>query len=323
MYNVSFTLPSDLDGRPIPVTEIAAEQPRFVVQILHGMAEHRARYVPFMEYIAARGGALLVSDHRGHGENVGSPEDLGYFGPDGADAALADVHTVGNYLREKYPSLPFILMGHSMGTLIARAYAAGHDELLDGMLLTGEASNNPAIGAALFLTQMIALFRTDRYRSPLLDRLTVGGYDRAFQAEAADDPLKGELLWLSADVDNRRRYREDPLCGTPFTLNGFATLFTFMRRAYAPKYWNVRHRDMPILFLSGQKDPVMTSPRHFFDAVRFLQDMGYRNVCGKLYPGMHHEILFETDRLSVYEDIAAFLLAFAQNHSEEIIFDGM
>ncbi len=307
MYKESYTLKSEFDSRPIPVTEIAGEKPHFVVQILHGMAEHRARYEPFMEYIAARGGALIASDHRGHGENADSPEDLGYFGENGAEAVLADVHTVGNYLRQKYPTLPFILMGHSMGTLIARAYAAEHDSHLDGMLLTGEASDNPAVGAGLLLTRLLSLFRTDRYRSPLIYDLTIGGYDRTLQSEAEDDPLHGELLWLSADAENRRRYIADPLCGKPFTLNGFAALFTFMRRTYTPKYWNVRHRDMPILFLSGEKDPVMTSPRHFSDAVRFLQDMGYRDVRGKLYPGMHHEILQETDRLSVYADIAAFL----------------
>ena len=323
MYKHSFTLKSEFDGRSIPVTEIAADRPRFVVQILHGMAEHRARYVPFMEYIADHGGVLVASDHRGHGENAATPDDLCFFGDDGVEAALADVHTVGNYLREKYPTLPFILMGHSMGTLIARAYAAEHDELLDGMLLTGEASNNPAVGAGLFLTRLIALFRTDRYRSPMIYNLTIGSYDRALQSEADTDPLKGALLWLSADADNRRRYMADPLCGKPFTLNGFAVLFSFMKRTYAPQYWNVRHRDMPILFLSGEKDPVMTSARHFDAAVRFLRDMGYKNVSGKLYPGMHHEILQETDRLSVYGDIAAFLEEFAQKESEEEISDGM
>ncbi len=323
MYRNSFTLESQFDARPIPVTEIAGDNPCFAVQILHGMAEHRARYEPFMEYIAARGGVLVASDHRGHGENIGSAEDLGYFGEDGAEAALADVHTVGQYLREKYPALPFILLGHSMGTLIARAYAAEHDELLDGMLLTGEASNNPAVDAGLLLTKLIALFRSDRYRSPLIYGLSVGGYDRALQAEAAGDPLNGELLWLSADADNRRRYKEDPLCGKPFTLNGFKALFTFMKRTYGPKYWNVRHRDMPIFFLSGEKDPVMTDTRHFEDALQFLRDMGYKNVQGKLYPGMHHEILQETDRLTVYEDIAAFLTGIIHKNTEEISPDGL
>lgn len=318
MYRNSFTLESQFDARPIPVTEIASENPRFAVQILHGMAEHRARYEPFMEYIAAHGGVLAASDHRGHGENIDSEEDLGYFGKNGAEAVLADVHTVGQYLREKYPSLPFILMGHSMGTLIARAYAAEHDELLDGMLLTGEASANPAVDAGLLLTKLIAMFRTDRYRSPLIYELSVGGYNRALQAEAAGDPLNGELLWLSADADNRRRYMEDPLCGKPFTLNGFAALFSFMKHTYGPKYWNVRHRNMPILFLSGEKDPVMTNPHRFKDAVQFLGDMGYKNVRGKLYPGMHHEILQERDKASVYEDIAAFFEEVVSENSAEI-----
>lgn len=312
MYRSSFSLPSDFDGRCIPLTEIGDDAPRFAVQILHGMAEHRKRYIPFMEYIAEQGGVLIIHDHRGHGENADDPALAGYFGPDGADAAMADVHTAGEYLRKKYPALPFILMGHSMGSLMARLYAAEHDDRLDGLLLTGEASRNSAVGAGLLLTRLIALFRGDRYRSPMIHNLAMGGYDRAFAESAGTDPLGGQLMWLSADVENRRAYIEDPLCGQPFPLNGFDALFTFMRRAYAPKYWNVHRKNLPILFLSGEEDPVMTDRKHFEDAMRFLRDMGYKNVSGKLYPGMRHEILMEADRMTVYRDAAAFFAGITQ-----------
>ena len=64
---------------------------------------------------------------------------------------------------------------------------------------------------------------------------------------------------------------------------------------------------MPILFLSGEEDPVMGGKKAFSDAVRFMRDMGYRDVRSKLYPGMRHEILMENDRKTVYADIAAFV----------------
>lgn len=303
MQTDSFFLYSDYDGTRLAVSTVCPASPRFCLQITHGMAEHKARYIPFMEYIASLGGACIISDMRGHGE-TSDPKDYGYFGGNSVEATLADLHQIGGVLREKHPGLPMILLGHSMGSLVARAYAAEHDEDLSALILSGEASNNPAVGAGLLLTRLIALFRGGRHCSPLIAKLATGSYDDPFLAEAAEGE---KFLWLSANAENRRKYIEDPGCGFPFTLNGYDTLFSFMKRAYAPKYYNVRNKNMPILFLSGEDDPVMGNKKAFDDAVRFMRDMGYRNVRSKLYPGMRHEILLETERETVYEDIAAFV----------------
>lgn len=137
-----------------------------------------------MEYIASLGGACIVSDMRGHGE-TSAPADYGYFGADGVAATLADLHQIGDVLRFKYPGLPMILLGHSMGSLVARAYAAERDEYLSALILSGEASNNPAVGAGLLLTRLMALFRGERHISPLVANLATGAYDNPFRAEAA------------------------------------------------------------------------------------------------------------------------------------------
>ena len=299
MHTESFFLQSDFDGTRIAVTTVCHESPRFCFQITHGMAEHRMRYIPFMEYIASLGGACIVSDMRGHGE-TSAVEDYGFFGADGVEATLSDLHQIGGVLREKYPELPMILFGHSMGSLVARSYAAEHDEHLSALILSGEASDNPAVGAGLLLTRILALFRGERYRSPLVESMSTGAYDKAF-------PAGEKFQWLSVNEENRKKYTEDPGCGFPFTLNGYETLFSFLKRTYSPKYYNVRNKNMPILFLSGEDDPVMGGKKAFFRAVRFLEDMGYRNVRAKLYPGMRHEILMETERNAVYGDVGGFL----------------
>lgn len=299
MHTESFFLQSDFDGARLAVTTVCHESPRFCFQITHGMAEHRMRYIPFMEYIASLGGACIVSDMRGHGE-TSDPADYGYFGVDGVEATLSDLHQIGGVLREKYPALPMILFGHSMGSLVARSYAAEHDEYLSALILSGEASDNPAVGAGLLLTRILALFRGERYRSPLVEGMSTGAYDKAF-------PEGEKFQWLSVNEENRKKYAEDPGCGFPFTLNGYETLFSFMKRTYSPKYYNVRNKNMPIFFLSGEEDPVMGGKKAFFRAVRFLEDMGYRNVRAKLYPGMRHEILMETDCSAVYGDVGGFL----------------
>lgn len=304
----SFFLESDFDGKRLSVMTVCPETPRFCLQITHGMAEHKRRYIPFMEYIASIGGACIISDMRGHGE-TSTPADYGYFGENGVEATLSDLHQIGSVLREKYPGLPMILLGHSMGSLVARSYAAEHDEMLAALILSGEASNNPAVGAGLLLTRLMALFRGGRHLSPLIDGMSTGAYDKAF-------PAGEKFQWLSVNEENRRKYMEDPGCGFPFTLNGYETLFSFMKRTYSPKYYNVRNKNLPILFLSGEEDPVMGGKKAFDDAVRFMRDMGYRDVRSKLYPRMRHEILMENDRETVCTDIAAFIEETVQGSAE-------
>ena len=299
MQTDSFFLDSDFDGVRLSVLTVCPENPRFCLQITHGMAEHKRRYIPFMEYIASLGGACIISDMRGHGE-TSNPADYGYFGENGVEATLSDLHQIGLVLRQKYPGLPMILFGHSMGSLVARSYAAEHAHHLAALILSGEASNNPAVGAGLMLTRLIALFRGDRYRSPLIESMSTGAYDKAF-------PEGEKFQWLSVNEENRQKYIEDPGCGFPFTLNGYDTLFSFMKRTYSPKFYHVWRKDMPILFLSGEEDPVMGDKKAFEDAVRFMRDMGYRNVRSKLYPGMRHEILMESERETVYADVVAFI----------------
>ena len=304
----SFFLESDFDGKRLSVMTVCPETPRFCLQITHGMAEHKRRYIPFMEYIASIGGACIISDMRGHGE-TSAPADYGYFGENGVEATLSDLHQIGSVLREKYPGLPMILLGHSMGSLVARSYAAEHDEMLAALILSGEASNNPAVGAGLLLTRLMALFRGGRHLSPLIEGMSTGAYDKVF-------PAGEKFQWLSVNEENRRKYMEDPGCGFPFTLNGYETLFSFMKRTYSPKYYNVRNKNLPILFLSGEEDPVMGGKKAFDDAVRFMRDMGYRDVRSKLYPGMRHEILMENDRETVCTDIVAFIEETVQGSAE-------
>lgn len=304
----SFFLKSDFDGARLSVMTVCPENPRFCLQITHGMAEHKMRYVPFMEYVASLGGACIISDMRGHGE-TSDPGDYGYFGENSVEATLSDLHQIGGVLKEKYPGLPLVLFGHSMGSLVARSYAAEHDEELAALILSGEASNNPAVGAGLMLTRMLAFFRGERHLSLLIESMSTGAYDKVF-------PGVEKFQWLSVNEENRRRYIEDPGCGFPFTLNGYKTLFSFMKRTYSPKYYNVRNKDMPILFISGEEDPVMGDRKAFDDAVRFMRDMGYKDVRSKLYPGMRHEILMENDRETVLSDVEAFLAETVQGSAE-------
>ena len=110
---------------------------RGILQISHGMCEHKERYLDFMEYISSLGFACLIHDHRGHGASVRAEGDLGYMYGGGASALLADLHQLTGTARERWPGLPVVLFGHSMGSLAARCYAKRWDNELHELILCG------------------------------------------------------------------------------------------------------------------------------------------------------------------------------------------
>lgn len=296
----NLTLPSAVDGLALSVCVVAPDgEPKALVQLAHGMAEHKERYLPFMEYMAGRGYACLINDHRGHGVSVKSPDDLGYFYAGGADALVADLHQLTLWFRAKYPGKKLFLFGHSMGSLAVRVYRQRYDGDIDGLVVCGSPGPNPATGAGLLLNRVMTAVKGERYVSKLFVNMTTGGFNKG-------NPKSGSPnAWLSVNRNNVRAYDADPLCGFPFTLNGYRALLTLMRDAYRPM--PAGRPDLPVHFVSGEADPCAPDRKGFDAAVRRVRDDGYCRVTAKMYPGMRHEILNDDGRQAVYGDLAALL----------------
>ena len=288
-------LTSQWDGRELHgALMIPACEPAAVLQIVHGMAEHKERYFPFMEYLAERGIASLIFDTRGHGESILAQEELGYISG-GIPALCRDMLDVYKLAKERFPSLPYVLMGHSMGSLEVRIFAQRYDDLIDRLIVCGSPSANPAATAGVLLADLIALVKGKKHPSPFLDKMAFHSYGSNF-------------TWLSTVEESNEAYRNDSLCGYLFTAGGFGTLFRMMRDVYRPALWEVRNKTLPVLFVAGEKDPCIVSAKKFADAARFMRDMGYKDVRSILYHAMRHEILNEADKTTVYGDLAAFIL---------------
>jgi len=272
------------------------------------MCEHKERYLPFMEYMAARGFVCIIHDHRGHGGSVRSMDDLGYFYADGGANLVRDLHQITRYIRRQFPALPLFLFGHSMGSLAVRAYTRYYGRELDGLIVCGSPSRNPMMVIGSHLLRLSAAILGDHSHFRLADKLFMT-FNRPFRAEH----LKN--AWISTDHTVVTRYNSDPLCNFTFTINGYQSLLWLMYQAYLTRGWRVPNPDLPIRFISGAEDPCMLSYRDFRRAVACMESVGYRNVSWKLYPGMRHEILNEPDRTDVYRDIAEFLLAAVTDQS--------
>lgn len=314
MYTEKLVIKSDFENVELSALIIASDEPRYVLQIIHGMSEHKGRYIPFMEYMAERGAACIIHDHRGHGESIIDEEDLGYFGDFGHTAMVCDIDKIGDFMCNKYQGLPRCILGHSMGALAARVYAGHSDEKISALVLTGTPAIKSFCGFAIFLTDIVSFFRGEKYRSKFTDKLAFGVYNKSFENEAAGD----KFTWISANKANRENYARDHLCGYIYTVNGIRVLLKLLRDTYRPGIYDVKNKNMPVLFMSGESDPLIRRKNDFNNAVQFMRDIGYKNVEKKLYAGMRHEILNETERVKVYDDITAFLNDAVSGENKEV-----
>lgn len=299
----SFSLTSFQDGLVLDVLTIMPDSPKALLQLAHGMCEHKERYIPFMEYLARLGFGCIISDHRGHGKSVKDPEDLGYFYENGGPSLVKDLHQVTRFIRREYPDLPFFLFGHSMGSLAVRVYLKHYEKELSGLIVCGSPSNNPLAGPGMALVRLLAGIRGERCRSRLINWLFSFSLEKPFQAEGRSHS------WISSDKAVVKVYTASPYCNFTFTLNGYLALLWLLKNTYDKKGWKVKNPRLPILFLSGGDDPCMISKEKFEEAVTLLKDAGYQNVSSRIYPGLRHEILNESKRQTVYEDAAEFLLS--------------
>ena len=305
MQKREFTLQSKYDNLALSCAEYTAEgvtqtNAKGVVQIVHGMCEYKERYEGFIDYLTQNGYIVFAHDHRGHGGSVTANENLGYFGDKKGEAIVDDAALVTDEIRRLYPGLSVTLFGHSMGSLVVRAYIQKYEEKIDKLIVCGSPSKNSLAGFGLMLNGVISAFRGKKYRSRLMANASTGGGDDKF-------PGEGKNAWLTRDKTVVEKYNADEKCNFIFTCNGFSNLLHLVKNAYKKKKYSAKHSDLPIFFMAGADDPVIGSEKKWLAAQQFLRDVGYKNVTGKLYPKMRHEILNELGKEEVYADALAFI----------------
>ena len=192
---------------------IAPEQPKAAVVFVHGMAEHKERYYPFMTYLCEQGFACVIYDQRGHGSTATGPEELGFFGKNGVNSLVEDARTVVQWAHGQYPGLKVFLFGHSMGSMVVRCFAKKYDAEIDGLVVCGSPSGNGVAGMGILLTRILQLFKGERHRSKKIAQMMFGPHTKKFKAEGTPN------AWLSTNKANVEEYNLDPLCGFLFTLN--------------------------------------------------------------------------------------------------------
>ena len=310
MKETKYTHISKADGLELSVLRIEPENPeeiKGIVQLVHGMNEYKERYIPFMNYLAKNGYLTVIHDHRGHGASVKSPDDLGYMYEGGYVGLVRDTHNITKeikaYAKELTgkDNLPFTLLGHSMGSMVVRCYIRKFDKDIDKLCVIGSPSKQAGMKAGVMLIRLIEKFKGERARLMLIAGLVMGSYEKAFAKEEIPH------AWVNSNPEEVKKYNADPLCNYCFTLNGFENLVKLTMLTYKDGDFIMENPDLPIRFFSGADDPCAINEKAFRSAIEFLKKQGYKDVDGKMYSGMRHEILNEPGKARVFNDILEFI----------------
>ena len=280
--------------RYIPDGEVSA-----ILQISHGMQEFIDRYENFAKYLCDRGFLVTGNDHLGHGGSVKSEDDWGYFAEENGNQALIDdLYEVTKITKQLYPDKPYFLLGHSMGSFYARQYLFEHGDELNGAIVmgTGHQSLN-TLNAGITACRMFAMGRGWRHRSKAVNAMAFGSYNKKFE------PARTRVDWLTRDEKIVDWYLNEPRCTFMFTLNAYYNMFIGLTRLHDKELLNKVPKQLPILFVSGQEDPVGDFGKGVIEAANSLMDVGCTRVGIHLYPEDRHEILNELNREKVYEDL--------------------
>ncbi len=262
--------------------------PRAILQVTHGMGEHALRYADLARVLNEHGYVVYAQDHRGHGATARSEAELGQIGADGWTELVNDIDRLRQKARFEHPSIPFVLLGHSMGSFAAQQYLLDHSTDVDAAVLTG--------------TAVIDLLE------PALDLdapLDLAMFNAPFA------PARTDYDWLSRDEEQVDRYVADPLCGFGLDGEGGKQMFVAARQLAVPERLAGIRKDLPVYVAVGEQDPVNGQLALVNALVDRLQGAGLQDVTLEVYPDARHEVFNETNRDEVYADLVAWLDAHA------------
>ena len=290
------------DGADLHVRSWAVDEPKAIVQVLHGMAEHGARYARLAGELARAGYTTYAHDHRGHGRSIPEGSPPGHIADDDSwNLMVADAHAVNREIAGRHPGVPVIVLGHSMGSFVLQQLLFEHPDDMVAAAISGSNGKPPAIAALGKLLARIERARLGRRQpSPIIQNLTFGGYNKPFA------PARTEFDWLSRDPDEVDVYIDDPMCGFAVSTQTWFDMLNALGRIADPVNVAKVPKDLPLYLFAGDQDPVGENGkgmRNLHDAYRRA---GVRDVRLVLYPGGRHEMLNETNREQVMADFIAW-----------------
>jgi alpha-beta hydrolase superfamily lysophospholipase len=290
------------DGKKLFVRRfLPPAAPKAVIHLAHGMAEHSERYTRLAGALTGAGYAVYANDHRGHGKTAATPQELGFF-DGGLERVLQDLAELISFEKQEHPGVPFVLLGHSMGSFFVQALMQTHGAQLDAAVLSGSAGK-PNLLASLGRT----IARAERLRlgargkSGLLRSLSFDAFNKPF------NPKPTRFEWLSRDRAEVDKYAADPLCGFDCSTDLWVGVLDLLRDIALPERQARVPRKLPVYVFSGSEDPAGEHGKSVQQLVDALKRAGLTDVTWRSWAGARHETLNETIRDEVTAELLAWL----------------
>ena len=278
-------------------------QIRGVVQIVHGVAEYIERYDAAARFLAEQGFVVVGNDHLGHGRTASGAEEYGFFCEhNGWHTVAGDVRRLRVLMGDAYPGLPYFMLGHSMGSFLTRTYLIDWPGTVTGAILLGTGQESPLmVSAGRHVANVVGKTAGARARSKLIEHFSFGAYNKQFA------PVRTRADWISRDEAVVDAYIADPLCQFLPTAGMFRDMMEGLQ--YIANKTNLKKMNpaTPILFVSGDRDPVGQNGEGVKKVAGFFEMAGTQDLTVKLYPDGRHEMLNEINRDQVLADILSWL----------------
>ncbi|CAH2212548.1 alpha/beta hydrolase [Tepidibacter aestuarii] len=272
------------------------------VLILHGMAEHSLRYNEFSRVLNKNGYIVYGCDHRGHGKTGTEHNQIGHFDQNGWDNIVSDIKNIIGYIKKENDK-PLILIGHSMGSLLARTCIQEFPDEFSGVILSGTTIGGNFVkrNIGYIISKIYASIYGYNKKANFMDKLTFGSYNKFFY------PNKTDFDWLSSDEDKVKEYIKDSLCGFVCSAGLYVNLLKGVKLTINRDNIKKISKKLPILILSGDKDMVGSNSKDAMKLYNIYKKVGIENTDLKIYENGRHEILNELNKYEVYEDIVSWI----------------
>lgn len=286
------------DGYLLDVHVFNVENPKAVVQIVHGMEEHQERYEDLARFLNDNGFTVVSSDMRGHG--VSAPV-LGFFKKkNGYKELVNDQNIITKWVKERYSDVPVYIFAHSMGTIIVRNLLQTSSGEYEKVVLSGYPNYQSGAYIGIVVAKVTKFFRGAKHKSKFIQKLGVDQFNKGIK-----NP-KTPVDWVCHNEETVQSYMNDPYCGIGFTCSAFDDLFHLVKYMHRPKRYKNVNSDLNLLMLRGEDDPCTGGEKGSADSINILKKAGFKDISRVDYKDMRHEIINEKEKQKVYNDVLDF-----------------
>lgn len=274
-----------------------------IIQISHGVGEHAGRYKVIANLLQEKGYEVYANDHRSHGKSAKTEDYLGFYdGEDYFSDAIIDMRELSKIIKKEHPNHKIILLGHSMGSLLSRAYVTKYGDDVEALILSGTASFMKGLGTfGLFSAKVLGKLNGKHRSNEVLKTLFFNQFNKKFR------PNRTNVDWISSDEHQVDIFEADPLRIEDFSLSIFLDILKGSKKVNELVTFKNTPKNLPIFIFSGDQDPVGEMGKGVKKVAKNYKNAGIKDITLKLYKGGRHEMLNEVNKEEVEKDLMDWL----------------